>query len=1071
MEITIGRNQQNDIHVEDPRASRFHCRVKIDDIGRMSIVDLDSLNGTFVNGVKIEEEKRLNADDMIQIGDHVFKGHDFKQKFEEIEQERQCPTYDMNRNPEIEYSELEQKTMFVINEYYSKSLDQAKASQFENYSDDILRMALEQYRRNINDLVNVLNETSQMSRIACDKREYDLTSLINLRVRKAGGNTPEAVHLNVKIEKKKESIETAFQKMKSVVLSRLIEVRAKFVEVNPILFKEYYDMADEQGAVWNQCKRNSENKIPKAYYMGERKLCFTMFGEPWEAPVHEYGHFINNNNIVAHYDKNTQTDCLDFINALILRLYMAMPPGQVVLSVIDADTMEGTNQHFKRLDHRVYEIVSRQSEISDQLSNQSLHMENILQNVLVGNYNNLVDYNEGKETKESYRIIIVNGFPKGLWSDTSAQLRIIMQNGIKAGVQVILLVDDDTLLESEEARKVYAALAPEKMTGVSILDFTKGEFPFVKYPVELEQFLPCHFSSAQIQNVVNSVNKGFEVKEETVLRLSDYLPKQDEWWTSRSSSMVDIPFGMSIDKQITGLKITQESGQNSTVIIGIPGSGKSAFLHSIILNAAVKYSPEELNLYLLDFSGVEFNTYALHNLPHARVIAPEAEREFGLSVLNELKEEGIRRMNLCRDNEVSNIVELRNRHPELKMPRLLVIIDEFQKLFEEENDKISREANSIIHIIIQEFRKFGINLILATQKLPSTGILPKDMIANRVVFKSQPNDFSTLISMQGGQPNLTTGECIYNSESGNSYANNRVKSFFSNKRDTDTLLDLINEFSSHRELPAIETVVFRGADQPDFGQRRNIKVHLQQAALPEETGFYLGQPIEIADNDVYVPLRSEVGDNIIILGGESDVAEKIALYGTLSLTQTYSDQTAMFCLFNAMRASDPLVDMPDAWFPNLPFQTLYLKKAEEMEEMLEYIKQMIDERKSDENKMVNHIYLAFYAFQYASIFDKREHDRQSKASQLLEYILKNGPIVGISTIIQASSYENIERVGYVLQSFNHRVVLQMSEKDSNKLIGNSLASHLYVFNRPYSKYRAYYFDNNKNNIVKFKPYK
>lgn len=36
MEITIGRNQQNDIHVEDPRASRFHCRVRIDDIGRIT---------------------------------------------------------------------------------------------------------------------------------------------------------------------------------------------------------------------------------------------------------------------------------------------------------------------------------------------------------------------------------------------------------------------------------------------------------------------------------------------------------------------------------------------------------------------------------------------------------------------------------------------------------------------------------------------------------------------------------------------------------------------------------------------------------------------------------------------------------------------------------------------------------------------------------------------------------------------------------------------------------------------------------------------------------------------------
>ena len=47
---------------------------------------------------------------------------------------------------------------------------------------------------------------------------------------------------------------------------------------------------------------------------------------------------------------------------------------------------------------------------------------------------------------------------------------------------------------------------------------------------------------------------------------------------------------------------------------------------------------------------------------------------------------------------------------------------------------------SIIHVIIKEFRKFGINLILATQKLAdiNSSILPRDMIANRIVFKCSP---------------------------------------------------------------------------------------------------------------------------------------------------------------------------------------------------------------------------------------------------------------------------------------------------------------------------------------------
>ena len=54
----------------------------------------------------------------------------------------------------------------------------------------------------------------------------------------------------------------------------------------------------------------------------------------------------------------------------------------------------------------------------------------------------------------------------------------------------------------------------------------------------------------------------------------------------------------------------------------------------LITNLALRYSPDEVELYLVDFKkGVEFKAYARAGLPHARVVAIESEREFGLSVL------------------------------------------------------------------------------------------------------------------------------------------------------------------------------------------------------------------------------------------------------------------------------------------------------------------------------------------------------------------------------------------------------------------------------------------------------
>ncbi len=76
------------------------------------------------------------------------------------------------------------------------------------------------------------------------------------------------------------------------------------------------------------------------------------------------------------------------------------------------------------------------------------------------------------------------------------------------------------------------------------------------------------------------------------------------------------------------------------LVAGKTGSGKSTLFHVIITNLALWCSPEQVEFYLVDFKkGVEFKCYATHRLPHARVVAIESDREFGLSVLQRVDEE------------------------------------------------------------------------------------------------------------------------------------------------------------------------------------------------------------------------------------------------------------------------------------------------------------------------------------------------------------------------------------------------------------------------------------------------
>ena len=71
--ITIGRSKEhNDIVVNDVKVSRNHLQMIMDDHGNYSVLDLNSTNGTFVNGIRITGEVPLQITDELRIGDTVL---------------------------------------------------------------------------------------------------------------------------------------------------------------------------------------------------------------------------------------------------------------------------------------------------------------------------------------------------------------------------------------------------------------------------------------------------------------------------------------------------------------------------------------------------------------------------------------------------------------------------------------------------------------------------------------------------------------------------------------------------------------------------------------------------------------------------------------------------------------------------------------------------------------------------------------------------------------------------------------------------------------------------------------
>lgn len=66
--IKIGRDPNNDVIVNDVQVSRNHCQIIQDWQGNYTLVDLNSTNGTYVNGIRLRREVRLTETDVVKIG-------------------------------------------------------------------------------------------------------------------------------------------------------------------------------------------------------------------------------------------------------------------------------------------------------------------------------------------------------------------------------------------------------------------------------------------------------------------------------------------------------------------------------------------------------------------------------------------------------------------------------------------------------------------------------------------------------------------------------------------------------------------------------------------------------------------------------------------------------------------------------------------------------------------------------------------------------------------------------------------------------------------------------------------
>lgn len=196
------------------------------------------------------------------------------------------------------------------------------------------------------------------------------------------------------------------------------------------------------------------------------------------------------------------------------------------------------------------------------------------------------------------------------------------------------------------------------------------------------------------------------------------------------------------------------------LIAGTTGSGKSMFIHSLILSLLLKNTPETLNFILVDPKRVELVRY--ENVPHL-LMEPVLDSKKVINVMQWLIREMEERFMLFQENKVRDLNSFNKLMISKKqniMPRIVLVIDEMADLMISHG--VSIEA-SIVRLT-QMARATGIHLVLATQR-PSVDVvtgLIKANIPNRICFKvASQIDSRTVLDFGGAEKLLGSGDMLF----------------------------------------------------------------------------------------------------------------------------------------------------------------------------------------------------------------------------------------------------------------------------------------------------------------------
>lgn len=783
----------------------------------------------------------------------------------------------------------------------------------------------------------------------------------------------------------------------------------------------------------------------------------TKSGKPLDkAPIPLILPCTDNNAVLFDMENLKPDEITAMFQAIALRYVLSMPMRVCKFYMID--TNFGNNFSFFstiKNPQLQQEIIYKPEDVNKMLSDLGKVVNQASQSYL-GTHPNLTAYNaQAGQMAQPYHFVFIDDFPNGFSAATLETLYNLIKNNnaTKAGIHIFINYSAKNNaprdFDINRFKSICSCICSNSKGDVSLTNWNiKISLP--KYKTAIETTLPKNAN--KIVDFINSIEE--EKVTFSLDRWIEDLKNKNQIWKGSTVNGIKVPVGfVGVDKYFD-FYLANDNDSNCNdffaLVAGRPGYGKTVLLHNVIVNSCMKYSPDELNLYLADFAeGASFSIY--RNLPHAKSLMLSNNKEYALRMLEHIVAEAKHRSHLYQQaqkkfgKQVTKLSEYREITGE-KLPRIMLVMDEFHYLFQTGVDMTTINAKDTLCNGIKQWRKFGISVILCTQSISGVNFGDAEkIITYRFALNLLEVDSKSVIRNDAAKSLTRKGQTIMNNTAdGNEQMNVEFQCAFTPRylEHTNWLAEIYRK--NIGELP--QKYICESGTDADIADNPILLQHIEKGNFTINHNYcdvFIGKPDLLRDSHTRICYRRQQNSNTLYIGEDFGTAiNSIAV--SLIQMQKQSHANSKFYVMDCFNAGDEFQGALNSigdYSPNFIIGNAQsvLACIDSISEELENRKQTASQGQATEERIVLAILNAQNCYELRPQQSGMLPMPSDTAIKLAK-ILNEGSPLGIHCMIHSLNYSSLIGTGNIFDSkvmnnFENKIFLKGADTQ-NILLGS-----------------------------------